>query len=88
MAYFVLEYQYADLEARARTRQSHLAYLGGLHAEGRVVLGGPLADTSGAVVVYRADSAEEAQALVDADPYTAASVGTGHTLREWNIVVG
>lgn len=88
MAHFILEYQYADMDARARTRDDHLDYLRGLHEQGRLVLAGPLADNSGAVVVFAADTVADAQAMVDADPYTAANVGTGHTIREWKVVVG
>lgn len=88
MSYWVLEYRYADMDARARAREDHLAYLRGLHAAGTVVLGGPVGDGSGAMVVLRAESQEAAQAVVDADPYTVAGVGADHVLRPWNVVVG
>ncbi len=87
MAHFILEYQYADLDARARTRDAHLAYLRELADAGRLVMAGPLADDTGAVVVFSADTADEVNQMVDADPYTAARVGSGHTIREWRVVV-
>jgi uncharacterized protein YciI len=47
----VLEYRYADLDARARVRPDHLAHVQSLHQEGKVVLTGPVGDGSGAMMV-------------------------------------
>ena len=44
MSHWVLEYRYADPDARARVRPDHLAYMNGLHEDGRVVMGGPVGD--------------------------------------------
>ncbi|HZX99993.1 MAG TPA: YciI family protein [Dermatophilaceae bacterium] len=87
MSFFVLEYRYADLEARARVRPDHLAYLKSLQQEGTVVLAGPVGDGSGAMMVLQAGSEEEARRIVRDDPYTAAGVGVDHVLRPWNVVV-
>ena len=87
MSLFVLEYRYADLEARARVRPDHLAYLQSLLDEGTVVLAGPVGDGSGAMMVLRAGSEDEARQVVEGDPYTAAGVGVDHVLRPWNVVV-
>lgn len=87
MAHFLLEYRYVDQTARQRARDEHLAYMRGLHDAGQVVLAGPLADESGAMVVFHVADVAAAQQLVDADPYTAVGATTGHTLREWRIVV-
>lgn len=91
MAYFALEYRYADPEKRAAVRPRHLDYLRGLHADGKLVMAGPLqdaGDTKGALVVYRAADAEEAQRLVAEDPYTREGVSADATLREWTVVIG
>lgn len=87
MNHYLLEYRYVDMDARARVRPDHLAYLGRLHEEGSVLMAGPLADSSGAVMVLRADDEAAAQGLVDADPYTREGVAAGHILREWTVVV-
>jgi uncharacterized protein len=87
MTFFVLEYRYADPDARARVRPEHLAYMQSLAQEGTVVLAGPVGDGSGAMVVLRVDSEEEAQQIVKDDPYTAAGVGADHVLRPWNVVI-
>jgi uncharacterized protein YciI len=87
MSFFVLEYRYADMDARARVRPDHLAYLQSLLEEGTVVLAGPVGDGSGAMMVLRAGSEEEARRVVQDDPYTAAGVGVDHLLRPWNVVI-
>ena len=87
MSHFVLEYRYADQDARARVRPDHLAYMNRLHEQGRVVLAGAMADGLGAMVVIRAEDEETARQVVREDPYTAAGVSADATLREWNVVV-
>jgi len=87
MSFFVLEYRYADLDARARVRPDHLAYVQSLHQEGRVVLAGPVGDGSGAMMVLQVASEEEARNVVNGDPYTTAGVGVDHVLRPWDVVV-
>lgn len=87
MSFFVLEYRYADLAARARVRPDHLAYALSLHKKGTVVLAGPVGDGSGAMMVLRVDSEEEARRVIRDDPYTAAEVGVDHVLRPWNVVI-
>jgi uncharacterized protein YciI len=87
MSFYVLEYRYADLDARARVRPDHLAYAQALQEEGTVVLAGPVGDGSGAMMVLRVGSEEEAQRVVQNDPYTAAGVGVDHVLRPWNVVI-
>jgi uncharacterized protein len=87
MSFFVLEYRYADMDARARVRPDHLAYLRSLLDSGTVVLAGPVGDGSGAMMVLRVGSEEEARGVVRDDPYTASGVGVDHVLRPWNVVV-
>jgi uncharacterized protein len=87
MSFFVLEYRYANLDARDRTRPDHLAYLRSLHDAGTVVLAGPVGDGAGAMVVLNVSSEEEARTVVKNDPYTAAGVGADHVLRPWKVVI-
>lgn len=87
MTFFVLEYRYADLDARARVRPDHLAYMNALQEAGKVILAGPVGDGSGAMVVLHVDSEQEAQKVVSDDPYTAAGVGADHVIRPWNVVI-
>jgi uncharacterized protein YciI len=87
MNFFVLEYRYADMDARARVRPDHLNYMQSLQEKGTVVLAGPVGDGSGAMMVLKVDSEEEARRVVQSDPYTAAGVGVDHVLRPWNVVI-
>jgi uncharacterized protein YciI len=87
MSIFVLEYRYADMDARARVRPDHMAYLRSLQAEGTVVMAGPIGDGSRAMMVLQADSEEAVRRLIESDPYTAAGVGADHVVRPWKVVV-
>jgi uncharacterized protein len=87
MSHFLLEYRYIDMDARGRARADHLDYLHRLKAEGTVVMAGPLADTSGAVLVL--DVADEAavQDVIAGDPYTREHATADHRIRAWNVVI-
>ena len=56
------------------TRPAHLEWLKGEVAAGRIVLAGRLDDESGAVLVTGDINADDAQDIIDRDPYTAAEV--------------
>jgi len=87
MGHYVLEYRYADPEARARARPEHLAYMTRLHDAGKVLLAGPFEDGSGAMVIFHVSDEAEARRLVEEDPYTKAGVSTDVRLRQWNVVI-
>lgn len=72
-----------DAELNAKVRPAHLDYLDKLYKEHKVVMAGPFADKKGGMVIYRADSPEEAKALAEADPVVAEGARTLE-LREWN----
>jgi uncharacterized protein YciI len=55
-----------------QTRPAHLEWLEGEVAAGRILLAGRLEDGSGAVLVTGDMSDEDAQDIVDRDPYTHA----------------
>ncbi len=66
-------------ELRAKHRDSHVAYVTGLHERGSVQFAGPIKSDSGeksigAVIVYKADDVAAARKLVDADPYVSGGV--------------
>lgn len=73
-----------SMSKRQQARPDHLARLGALQAQGRLVLAGPNpaidsdnpgdAGFSGSLIVAEFDSLEAAQAWADADPYVAAGV--------------
>ncbi|KUI43745.1 GTP cyclohydrolase [Mycobacterium sp. IS-1590] len=57
-----------------QTRPAHLEWLKDEVGAGRIVLAGRLEDESGAVLITGDMDAEQAQDIVDRDPYTAAGV--------------
>lgn len=76
-----------DAELRNKTRPKHREYLGSLLAAGKIRLSGPWTDDTGACIIYEADSADEAQALLDADPYMTKGVLADARIKEWKIVM-
>lgn len=75
------------------TLPEHLEYQGNLEQQGKLAFAGPVSDASGeemageGMIVYRAASLEEAQALAEADPMHAKGVRT-FTIRRWLINEG
>ena len=54
-----------------QTRPDHLEWLKGEVAAGRIMLAGRLEDESGAILLTGDISVEDAQGIVDRDPYSA-----------------
>jgi uncharacterized protein len=81
-----IEMQPGD-EQRLAVRPEHREYVQRLHADGKVRMSGPLADETGAILVYEAADEDAARALVAQDPYVEAGVVRELSLREWNVVV-
>jgi uncharacterized protein YciI len=89
--YYVLEYETGEdfVNRRAPYRTEHLAVVREAHARGEVVMGGALGDPpQGALIIFRADSQEVAEAFARADPYVVSGVITRWTVRRWHVVIG
>ena len=73
--------------------QAHLAYQQVLESEGKLAFAGPLSDTTGelmqgtGLIIYRAESMDEARQIADADPMHASGARS-FTLRKWLINEG
>ncbi len=61
-------------ELRKIHRPEHLEKLAPLVRAGRVRLAGPLTDGAGSLVVFEADSLEEAERIAREDPYSVHGV--------------
>jgi uncharacterized protein YciI len=91
MKHWLLFYDVADdyLERRAAFRAEHLALAWRAVERGELVLGGALANPAdGAVLLFRAPTAEVAEAFAAADPYVLNGVVVRWRVREWTTVVG
>lgn len=61
----------------------HAAFIDDLFDRGRIMIAGPYADWSGALVVARAASSEAARALFDADPWHVHDILQVTRVQEW-----
>lgn len=70
---------------RAPYREAHLALASHYKLEGKIVMGGAMADLTGAYVIFRCK--EDADKFVQEDPYVLNGIVTSHEVREWSVVV-
>jgi uncharacterized protein len=67
-------------------RPPHREYLAGLRKAGKVAMAGPFHDDGGALIVYEADSKEEVEKLMAADPFAKGGVFVTWSIRAWNLI--
>jgi uncharacterized protein YciI len=84
MAYFAAILHMLNPEKNQEYRPQHLAYLDSLAKEGKIFAKGPFTDGSGGMVIYIADSLEEAKQMAEKDPYVTYGVRRLE-LHEWDI---
>jgi hypothetical protein len=79
-----------DFVARRQPfRAEHLAKARAAHERAELVLAGALADPpDGAVLLFRAESADPVTAFATTDPYVVNGLVTRWRVREWTTVVG
>jgi uncharacterized protein YciI len=76
-------------ERRKPFRSAHLQHAREAVARGELVLGGAFANpVDGAVLLFRSDSAAEAERFARTDPYVLNGVVSRWYVREWTTVVG
>jgi uncharacterized protein YciI len=83
----ILTYDAADTEPRAAVRPAHREYLWSLANAGKLLHAGPFADDSGALLVYEAETRDEAAAMLAADPFSTEGIVKASTIHEWNRVL-
>ena len=64
----------SDQEKINALQPAHREYLRGLFERGRLFAAGPFTDASGALWVYEAETPEQAESLIQSDPYHAAGL--------------
>jgi uncharacterized protein YciI len=82
----IIEYL-TDPEKVQAVRPIHREYLTKLKEQGRLFASGPFTDGSGALIIYEADTAEDAESLLRADPFHHAGVFVSWRIRPWNQVL-
>ncbi|WP_433266512.1 YciI family protein [Actinosynnema sp. CS-041913] len=89
MARFVVELVFGDnQDERVAVRPAHRDYLATLVEQGKLLVSGPYADQSGAVLVYDVADEAELKAVLAADPYTPAGVVAETRVHEWQPLMG
>ncbi len=76
------------LERRQGYREAHLKHFYELRDAGRIILAGPWVNPyDGAMAVFRAESQEEVERLIQEDAYYQARLWTDICIREWDVVI-
>jgi uncharacterized protein YciI len=78
------------LQIRMDARPEHVEWLNTINAQGTLTFAGPFLDAdgkpNGSLVVVKAETIEEAQAISAADPYAKAGLFASVDIRPWNWV--
>jgi len=82
----VIEYT-RDVDKVQSIRPVHRQYLTSLRERGQLAAAGPFTDDSGALIVYEAASVEEAEKLLQGDPFHQNGIFLTYVLRPWNPVL-
>jgi hypothetical protein len=82
----VIEY-IQDKDKIAAIRPVHRQYLASLKEKGQLAVSGPFTDDFGALIVYEAATKEEAEKLLQGDPFHANGIFVRWTIRPWNTVI-
>lgn len=81
----IIEYT-TDVAKTEQIRPAHRQYLSTLRASGQLAISGPFTDAPGALIVYEADTIEEAEKFLKGDPFHANGVFVSWKIRPWNTV--
>ena len=80
--------EYIQDKAKIETiRPAHRQYLTELKAKGQLAATGPFLDDFGALIIYEAARKEDAEALLEADPFNKAGVFVSWVIRPWNPMI-
>jgi uncharacterized protein YciI len=81
----IIEY-IQDREKTESIRPLHRQYLAELKARGQLAASGPFTDEPGALIIYEADSQEQAESILRGDPFCTNGIFVRWQLRPWNPV--
>lgn len=82
----VIKYS-SDKEKIQQIRPVHRQYLADLKQRGQLAASGPFTDDSGALIIYEAATREEAEALMQGDPFHQNGIFLSFDMRPWNPVI-
>lgn len=89
MSTFAVTYTFsATPEEVQQIRPTHREWLSEQLSNGSLLASGPMVDRPAALLIFKADSIEAMNTLLDQDPYEQAGVIGERTIEEWNPVFG
>ncbi|MEV0246135.1 YciI family protein [Nocardia sp. NPDC050712] len=90
MPTFAVDYTYAETTVPGRDthRPEHRAWLGELAEAGVLLSSGPYGDGSGALLLFRAESAGALTELLAKDPFARESLIEAVRVLEWSPTIG
>ena len=86
MKYFAALLNMKDPEKNAKFRQQHIDFLTQNEQAGKIFARGRFTDSSGGLVIYIAQSLEEAAKVAESDPYVVSGARLLE-LHEWDMKV-
>lgn len=86
MKYFAVILPMLDVEKSQEYRPQHLEFLEQKAKEGKIFARGRFTDGAGGLVIYKASSLVEVQAMVDEDPYIVHKART-YEIHEWEMLL-
>lgn len=78
----------SDPDEVNQIRPTHRVWLSEQLDNGSLLASGPMVDRPAALLIFKAESIEELNALLDQDPYEIAGVIGERTIEAWNPVFG
>lgn len=71
MKHFAAFLHLLDPEKSKTMRPDHIAFLEDHDSKGQIFARGPFSDGAGGLVIYQAESLEEARSIAESDPYVS-----------------
>ena len=84
MKYYAALLMMKDIEKNKTFRSQHLEFLEEKNKEGKIFVRGRFTDNSGGMVIYKAESLQEAEALANADPLVTSGARSLE-IHEWDM---
>ncbi len=86
MKYFAALLQMKDPAKSQELRPQHVEFLERNQEQGKIFARGRFADGTGGLVIYKAESIEEARKLAESDPYIISGARS-LDLHEWDVKI-
>jgi uncharacterized protein YciI len=83
--YFAALLMMRDVEKSQRLRPQHLAFLTQQESEGRIFARGRFNGGAGGLVIYKAESLDEAKKIAGNDPYVTSGARSLE-IHEWEMI--